>query len=418
MFPHHPIDPTGARPTTSHLSVDTWLSTVLLAAVMFLPAGVCYLYTGTSHSPGTAIACIMVLLALTWRAPAPEAFLPISIIVTLIGIHLVLALALTSDQSSRAVLSIGLLALVLIATFTLAKWLFLRTPKVIDQTTRLLRLLMIVIALATIVGLQPSGAKEWEKAIFPFTEPSHFALIFTPLLLDACVKSRGWRRYTWIIVGYLLAFSLKNLSLLVGTTLVSMVTLPLLQLTFGALIAPMVLLSVNLSYFTDRLDFSAQTTNLSALVYIQGWELVIDSMRRSLGWGIGYQQLGYGPIRSAASEMIFQLTQFDLNLQDGGFVAAKLISEFGIFGAMLMVGFIVVATKSALTLRKVAHGALPRLAGRDFALAIIVGYSLDMFVRGVAYFTASSALFVAALIYYLKFRQATPVPAPLLIGYR
>lgn len=406
----HPVQASyrlSAKPAGSHLNVDTALSTLLLAAVMFLPAGVCYLFTGTSHSAGTAIASGLILLAVAWHTPAPEALVPLGLIVVALSVHLALALGLTSDQSTRAISSIALFGLVFLAAYTFAKWLFVRAPIVINRTTTFLRIIMIVVAIASVIGVQPPGINDWEKSTFPFTEPSHYALIFTPLLLDAAVKSRRWRRYAWIGLGYLIAFFLKNLSLAVGTTLVALVTLPLLQIAIGAIVAPMILLSIDLSYFTDRLDFTTQTTNLSTLVYIQGWELVIDSMKRSLGWGIGFQQLGYGPIRSTASEMIFQLTQFDLNLQDGGFVSAKLISEFGIFGATMVAGFVFIAVRAALTLRMVAHGSIPHLSGRDFALSIIVGYSIDMFARGVAYFTASSALFLTALIYYFEYRKSS-----------
>lgn len=408
MYRPQPYTRPGAKASVALYDFDVWLSVILLAGVMFLPAGLCYLFTGTSHSAGTTAASVLIILALIWRNPAPEAFLPLSIIVVLLAIHLTLALALTSDQSNRGLLSIILFGLVFFSSFTLGKWLFVRPPAIIDQTTRVLRIVMIVAAGASIAGIQPRGINEWEKPVFPFTEPSHYALIFTPLLLDACVKSRGWRRYAWIGLGYLLAYGLKNLSLAVGTTLAALVTLPLLQLILGALIAPMLLLSVNLTYFTDRLDFGTGVTNLSTLVYIQGWELVADSIHRSAGWGIGFQQLGYGPIRSTASKIIFQLTQLDLNLQDGGFVGAKLVSELGVFGMALTMGFLIIALKSALILRQVGHDQRPALSGRDFALAIIVGYSIDMFVRGVAYFTASSALFLAALIFYLKFRAAQP----------
>lgn len=268
---------------------------------------------------------------------------------------------------------------------------------------------MIIVALASILDIEPPGTMVWEKAIFPFTEPSHYALIFTPLLLDACVKSHGWKRYAWLLTGYGLAYSLESLSLAAGTTLAAVITLPLIQLALGMLIAPLLLLSVDLSYFTDRLDFGHQTTNLSALVYIQGQELIFDSLERTGGWGIGFQQLGYGPIRSTASKVIYQITGLDLNLYDGGFVAAKLISEFGIFGLALTIAFIVMAAKSALALRRTAFGRIPPLAGRDLALAFIVGYFTDMFVRGVGYFTASSALFLAALIFTLGNRNARPV---------
>jgi hypothetical protein len=389
----------------SFVNSEVIQSFIMLASIMFLPASVCYLFAGTSHSPGTILACTIILIILARSHFPSDSFIPLMIVTSLITIHLFLATEVTSSQLDKALLSVFLFSFLFISTFTLADWLFHCTGTTINRITSMLRLLMVLAALASMIGVEPRGVNPWDKPIFPFTEPSHYALVFTPLLLDACVKSRGWKKYGWILIGYLLAYGLKSLSLSVGTTLAALVTLPLLQLLLGALITPLVLLSVNLTYFTERLDFGGKTTNLSTLVYLQGQDLIVDSMRRSLGWGIGFQQLGNGPIRSTASTLIYQTTGLELNLQDGGFVAAKLISEFGVFGILLTVGFVMIAIRSALILRNVSIKNIVSVPGRDFALAIIVSYFVDMFVRGIAYFTASSALFLAALIFYLRNRR-------------
>jgi hypothetical protein len=391
------LDPRVAEPSTFF---DTCLAIVLLGSAMFLPSAVCFLYTGTSQSAGTAIACVLILVVLAWRNPPLKALIPLLVIVIGLVFHLTLALMLTSDQSARAVSSIALFGLVFLAAFTLGSWLFERPAGLIDWTTAILRALLLASAIGSLAGMQPRGIQIWDKAIFPFTEPSHYALVFTPLLIEVCVKSNKWRRYAWLLIGYILAYTLKNLSLAVGTTLAALLTLPILQIGIVALASPVVLLSIDLTYFTERLDFGAKTTNLSTLVYIQGLELIIDSVHRSRGWGIGFQQLGFGPIRSAASEMIYSLTNLELNLQDGGFVAAKFVSEFGIFGIVLTLIFAFVAIKSAIMLRRVSQRMVVHIAGRDFALALILGYTVDMFVRGVAYFTASTLLLMAAVTYY------------------
>lgn len=391
------------------INFETIQAFTLLSSVMFLPSAVCYLIVGTSHSPGLVVAGGMIMLLLSLRHFPSNVFFPVLTISLLVFIHLILAVTVTSSQFDKAFLSIFLFSFIFVSSFTLGKWIFTIPGSTLNFVTSILRIIMIIVALASILDIEPRGFLDWEKAIFPFTEPSHYALIFTPLLLDACVKSRGWKRYAWLLLGYVLSYFLESLSLVAGTTLAALITLPLVQLSLGGLAVPLLLLSLDLSYFTDRLDFGHQTTNLSALVYIQGQELIFDSLERTSGWGIGFQQLGYGPIRSTASKVIFQITGLDLNLYDGGFVSAKLISEFGIFGAALTIAFIVVAAKSALVLRRIAYTNMPTLPGRDLALAFIVGYSIDMFVRGVGYFSASSVLFLAALIFTLGNRNARPV---------
>lgn len=396
----------------SIINITDIQSFFILFSISFLPSAVCYLFTGDSHAPGTMISSAITLIILVFRNFSKNSFIILFSVTGFISLHLFVAYTLTQIQLDKATLSIFAFGFMFISSFILGHWLFYQKDKTIRQITAAMRILMVTIAIASILDFEPRGVENWEKPVFPFTEPSHYALIFTPLLLDACAKARGLQRYAWIALGYLLAYFLKSLSLGVGTTLAAIITLPLLQLTIAALAAPALLLSVNLTYFTDRLDFGTQTTNISSLVYIQGQELIFESLERTFGWGIGFQQLGYGPIQSPASKMIYQITGTDLNLYDGGFVAAKLISEFGFFGIFATIAFIVIATKSASFLRKVSKHAIPSSPGRDFAFAIIVGYSIDMFVRGVAYFTASSALFLAALIFYLKQKRTVRSTPP------
>jgi hypothetical protein len=52
---------------------------------------------------------------------------------------------------------------------------------------------------------------------------------------------------------------------------------------------------VDLTYFTDRLALSHSSSNLSALVYLQGVELIEEALETTRAWGIGFQQLGFAP---------------------------------------------------------------------------------------------------------------------------
>jgi hypothetical protein len=157
---------------------------------------------------------------------------------------------------------------------------------------------------------------------------------------------------------------------------------------------------MNVEYFSQRLDLkgysSAFGTNLSVLVYIQGWELVLDSAHRTGGWGLGFQQLGLSHVSSAAADQIYRLSGLELNLQDGGFNAAKVLGEFGIFGLVMILAFLGFAVRCGLRLRQIARGKRAVSAGYVLALSIICSYLVDMFVRGLAYFSATTFLFAAA----------------------
>jgi hypothetical protein len=152
-------------------------------------------------------------------------------------------------------------------------------------------------------------------------------------------------------------------------------------------------LPLELAYFTDRLDFSATTLNLSNLVYVQGWEQIQESLGWTSGWGVGFQQMGFRETEAAAARLIrFIMGGDDLNVLDGGFVFAKIVSEFGVFGVLLTVIFLVEAARCIRALRAQRGGAAATLAS-----CIVVSYGIDMFVRGTGYFVESTLLFVAAV---------------------
>jgi len=196
---------------------------------------------------------------------------------------------------------------------------------------------------------------------------------------------------------------MESLSLVVGTALAAAVSLSPFRLTVGVLLAILPLNFMDLSYFLERLDLSSGTTNRSALTYMQGWELIFDSFWRTTGWGLGFQQLGYGePTRGVAADALYEMMGSDANVQDGGFVAAKVISEFGLFGLAAASIFVAYAAGAGLRLRKLSKQPLLMSPGHRLALSVVVAYSIDMFVRGIGYFTGSSALFIIASVYLLS----------------
>ena len=68
---------------------------------------------------------------------------------------------------------------------------------------------------------------------------------------------------------------------------------------------------------------------MSALVYLQGWESIRQTLIAT-PFGIGFQFLGYEP-PNLYSLYIKDLSGAYVNRQDGGFLLAKLFSEFGLF---------------------------------------------------------------------------------------
>jgi hypothetical protein len=256
---------------------------------------------------------------------------------------------------------------------------------------------MVAILILKATGLQPRG-HFFQKSTFPFTETSHFALALAPVLLYRCATAVRGRRLLWTLVGFGLAVVLQSATLLiiafVAAFIARRLTIFLLAgLLAGAVALSLGLASLQLSYFASRADISENSSNLSALVYVEGWEMLDRSLSLTHGWGVGFEQLGLHDSNVDAVESILRLTNGEeLNLNDGGFVLAKLGGEFGILGLMLSLGYCVLAVRSAFRLRD-GRGT----ANAILAQCIVVAFCIDMFARGTGYFTQSGLVFLGGM---------------------
>lgn len=405
--------PLRSQPAPDRAWTGAYLAASLLGILLLAPSGVNYVFATESHAPGTAIAGVVILLGLFHLLRA-EKIVTISFVLTILIVgHLFVASMFGMVDYRRAVQSLILLIGLFVAANCFGPWLFRLHDRDLVRAVAIARWVMVAIALLSIAGFAPRGGAFWEKPVFPFTEPSHFAVSFAPLLLEACVRNDGWRRLAWLLLGFAFAYFLENLSLVGAVLIAAFVSLPLSRPLpwIVAIFAALTLFS--LDYFSERLDLegydSSFGTNLSVLIYLQGWELMLGSVEQAHGWGVGFQQLGVGHINSGASDQIYRLLGQDLNIQDGGFVAAKIVSEFGIFGFVAGILFIILAIRFGLRLRKISSRPELATAGYMFALCAICGYTLDMFFRGLSYFSASSLLFVSAC-FYLRSLKADSQP--------
>ena len=93
-----------------------------------------------------------------------------------------------------------------------------------------------------------------------------------------------------------------------------------------------------------------------------------------------------------------------LNITDGGFLAAKLICEFGIIGLLLVLAYLVLALKSVV---KINHLNNQNIIGSDsykkqiFMYGIVVAYFTEIMLRGYGYFSPG-LFFLLTAIFYIK----------------
>lgn len=395
-------------PAASSLSLSgLWLTTTLLLLVSFLPTGVFYLWGAPSHATGVVIASGVLALVYAIAPERSRGHLRfegwMSVVIgtmVALAIHFLIASWFNPTVIDRAGLSLLALVALLSGSYFLFAVLMNVNDASLEWAASLIRIAFIGFAVFGILGIQPAGATELisnEKSVFPFAEPSHFAIAFSPFLLHGAAVNRGWRQLLWILIGFGVAYLLENLTLLVATTLTALICLPLSRLLAAGLTLGAGLGALDLEYYLQRLDLR-YSEHISVLVYRQGWELVADALQRTRGWGVGFQQLGYVPFNSPSADMLFRVLRSDSNILDGGFGAAKLLGELGPIGMALIGGYVYFAVRLGWSLRKsIVRGTSlpPKLV---FASAVICGFAVEIFVRGLGYFSGSALLLVAALL--------------------
>lgn len=379
----------------------------MLVTVACLPSLPLYLAGASSMAIGVVLAC-MILLFNAFRLYPDRPLQPgttarwLALVWVGVGVHAVVAVLLGPFDMGRFLGSWVLLIAFLLGARALVTQVFEADPRCLHRALRWVLGVLVVCALLGILEIAPPGARPYSKPFFPFTEPSHLGLAFTPVLMYVAISARGWRRWGWIAGGLAIALAVENMTCLVGALLVALVC----ALRSAAVLLPLATLSLapllGFEYYLYRLEFSEETRNLSALVYVQGWQLIEESLGRTAGWGLGFQQLGVHGTDVPFASVIQALIDDVANLNDGGFTLSKLVSEFGVFGILLALAHLKMAWGCARRLHQHGAGTAWVPVPVRLASAVVVAFSVELFIRGGGYFTASSLLYVASLIYLIR----------------
>ncbi|MCO4799727.1 MAG: hypothetical protein KC484_10945 [Colwelliaceae bacterium] len=255
------------------------------------------------------------------------------------------------------------------------------------------------------------GYEGYAKSIFPFAEPSHYAIsVGCILFVTGLYLSTLMKIYLIATVGLmgvlypsliLLIISLIMISLYFFSSIKKMF---FLVMFFALMITYLVTFTDSLSYYIERLDFSETTRNLTALVYLQGWQDMSNALYASYGFGLGFQNMGILP-PGEYGEIIYQLAGEYKNRADGGFLASKIIGEFGVFGIVLILTFLYRFYDSLIYIIKFINlndSNKVRMMNEYsvsfvFGHSIIVMFFIEIFARGYGYFSPGVFLFFVAI---------------------
>jgi hypothetical protein len=264
-----------------------------------------------------------------------------------------------TDGGIKMITSIVVLSLLLVSIYWLASSARRDLPLLrIREACALLAIITCAALIEYVIKLAGGAALAELRVGGVYLEPSHLALSGTPLFCyvficgDKVEKAGALLAAALLlVVGYsstmlvllLVGFALPYLGRIVRRPLrrswllivAALITVPVLVVLVSN--SQDTLLRVN-----DVVDLR-QESNLSSLVYANGWMLLDHYLNATSGFGLGFNAMGCEP--RAVTVVTGWLTLLDLadqNYNDGSFLLSKVGSEFGIpgllaFGLMVLV---------------------------------------------------------------------------------
>ena len=387
------------------------ITLVALLAGLFLPTLPFYFKIASSLALGVATFSILLLIfsmPFSKIRVSRTAFFCVLAAFIYVFCHLVFVRGLSSVAYTRAFYSFLPLALMVLAADVFGQMLWRLPPE--RLRTQISTVFYVCVGIG-IIGLLFAALDlrlgDWRAPLFPFTEPSVYVLFISPFVLF--VAASRLRRGVLIFLFLALAVLFFRGSAVMAVLLILASSLYPKRLTMAVI--PLLLGGVILAssavwgYYLDRAQFW-NSDNLSALVYRQGLEIARESLVGENLTGVGFQQLGLTEIEVQATDIIRDLREgADMNERDGGFVAAKLLGELGLFGLPLTLFLIYNFGRSFLQLRAHASRARPLDSHLVFLNCCILAFSIDFLFRGVGYFTLNSVLIIMSMLLLYRVRK-------------
>lgn len=363
---------------------------------------------------GILLSCLVVIIISNFVIPKIR--IRNSFLVTIFFlVFLNIIYTIFVDGTYKPLLSLLILLTLLFAAAVMAVNLRRTRDEILIRAIFKLSILILLLGFFSLVTrIEFPGYQILNNPVFPFAEPSHYALAVSPILFFTGLFLTRFLRGVLIFLLIVLGVFFPSLILLfVVLMMISFYYLsrPLKFLIITAGLGLLIFFSLNqmeiFNHFTQRLTFTDGFTNLSTLVYIQGWEDAYIALRETSGIGLGFQRMGTLP-PGEYGEKIFSIFGGFLNRNDGSFLAAKIISEFGILGILLVSGFLKSFFKSAVFISKYQKFKLVHNKGEEFSAkkifvhTIILFFFTEMFIRGYGYFSSGVFLLFMSILILLN----------------
>jgi len=386
---------------------------IVIISFLFLPSFIKIVGGASSMAVGVFVSCLISIVISGTKLPrlGNPKFIGV-LIISLVVTHMIVNLFLElNDFSLKKLLSWVILFVMVLSGYF--------STKLYDKETNvkeIIKWISIGTFCFAIVGVFVKfpfiGYEKFKGSVFPFSEPSHLAITTDAILFALALFSESKKRAFIILLVLVLGALFPSLILIVFALLMigvfyvkNLQSFLIISIIIILLLIVIIPSTDFLTYFIQRLSFEKTNTNQTALVYMQGWEDAIIGFKESNGLGIGFQNMGTLP-PGDFGKIILRTAHSFKNRNDGGFLASKIICEFGMLGILIIGYYLILFYRSVDFIRKrtvkktfIVDEFEPALL---FSHCIIIVFFIEIFARGYGYFSPGGVLFFMALFIQLR----------------
>ena len=413
------------RGTSSNVRLNYELVILFcLLLILFLPSFIYSAFSLSSLAVGMMLANVFIFLLILFSWEDIK-FSVNSIVFAFISISVITISSLfflLHDDIAKPVLSVLPIVLIFFIASETSKRMYQQNidlVRIVGPTV----IILLVLGLAVVFGYRVvcCGYGMTGKPIFPFVEPSHYALTFGPLAVGYAFYSNIAKVFFAALLFAVLGLAIESLTLIIFSMIIFLSSVIRLKRIYFLLSIPIlifltlgvILALIELSpYFAARLDMGLDH-NTTTLFYLRGFELAYLNFIDTHGLGLGFQMLGSKYTLTGEYHDLLTPSNLKSFPTDSGFLAAKIIAEFGFLGVISLIVYIYVVLWAILRANTI-HRVLANMKDirkhreatrRLFFMGVIVGLSVEIFLRSYGYFSPGVFLLLVAILYLKRYRH-------------
>jgi hypothetical protein len=377
------------------------ISIILLIFLFFFPHFLLAFFRISSYTIGVIFTCVVFLLLkfvkIKKKLISRKEFFNFLLIFLFISVHgLIASNSAKGFEHSKFIMSVILLILFLIASKYFGK-LFLNQNN--NYFNKSLKVIFIIFLLNSLVPLFGIRFFDGNSPVGIFLEPSYFALTIAPFLFYiSLAKTKG---YIYVLI-YFFLWGLIIESLIMSLIILGCIILIVLQknkylLLFIPVALMLIIPNIESEYYTERFDLSSESTNISVLFYLKGWEQAKQAIIDTSGFGLGFQQLGYVKLSKihAATAVLDSFNLGSMARHGGSGVVIKSASEFGFFALFFAFLYLWYCIRILIFLLQKKREDLSK--AKLFLFCCVLSLFYEMFVRDIGYFSTGFFLFFSCM---------------------